>query len=87
MWTMFYDTIYAFQDIDHDKQIEVNSSAIQFESNPKRYLGAIAATSLVSLTTAGYIASLGPIFYPFMATAALHMGHQVYTLDVQDKDK
>ena len=34
-WTMVYDTVYAFQDINDDKKIGVKSLAIKIEKNPK----------------------------------------------------
>ena len=37
-WTMVYDTVYAFQDIDDDKKIGVKSLAIKIEKNPQQML-------------------------------------------------
>ena len=30
-WTLFYDTVYAYQDIEHDKKLGLYSSAITVE--------------------------------------------------------
>lgn len=38
-WTMAYDTIYAFQDIEDDLTIGVKSMAILFQSKPKLAVG------------------------------------------------
>jgi 4-hydroxybenzoate polyprenyltransferase len=38
IWTLIYDTIYAFQDIEDDLKIGVKSSAIKFSENPKQIL-------------------------------------------------
>ena len=64
LWTVVYDTIYAFQDIDHDKQIGVYSWAIEFEKQPKSILGALAVISTSLITATGYIANLHWSFYP-----------------------
>jgi len=45
LWTIVYDTIYAFQDISYDKKIGLKSCAIEFEKNPKLILGSLAALS------------------------------------------
>lgn len=39
IWTIVYDTIYAFQDIEWDKKCGVKSTAILFEHNYKYVLG------------------------------------------------
>jgi 4-hydroxybenzoate polyprenyltransferase len=35
LWTLAYDTIYAFQDIEDDLKVGVKSTAILFRNNPK----------------------------------------------------
>ncbi len=35
LWTLAYDTIYAFQDIEDDLKVGVKSTAILFKNNPK----------------------------------------------------
>ena len=37
-WTIFYDTIYSFQDIKDDKEVGIKSTGILFEASPKQYL-------------------------------------------------
>ena len=37
-WTMFYDTIYAFQDRKDDKKLSLGSSAISIKNNPRLWL-------------------------------------------------
>jgi 4-hydroxybenzoate polyprenyltransferase len=38
IWTIIYDTIYAFADIDDDKKIGIKSTAIKFSNDPKSFL-------------------------------------------------
>ncbi len=49
-WTLYYDTIYAFQDIRDDEKIGVRSTARALQSHPKRALTgfAFAAFALVA---------------------------------------
>jgi 4-hydroxybenzoate polyprenyltransferase len=37
-WTLAYDTIYAYQDINDDKKIDVKSLAIYLEKNIKFWI-------------------------------------------------
>lgn len=47
LWTVFYDTIYAFADIKDDVKIGVKSSAIKMQKYPKIWLTLINLTSAV----------------------------------------
>jgi 4-hydroxybenzoate polyprenyltransferase len=40
-WTLGYDTIYAVQDMEDDKQVGIKSTAIKFGSNLKKYIGGL----------------------------------------------
>ena len=37
-WTIAYDTIYGFQDIEDDMRIGIKSTSIKFRKNPKIFL-------------------------------------------------
>ena len=62
-WTMFYDTIYAFQDKIEDKRMGLNSTAILFEKNPTLWLLGFSALTTSNLALFGYLTSQEPIFY------------------------
>lgn len=51
-WTLFYDTIYALQDIEDDLRVGVKSSAIRLGKNLKPFLQAMAGAVIVLLTMA-----------------------------------
>lgn len=38
IWTIAYDTIYAFQDVQEDQKIGIGSAAIQVQSHPKTFI-------------------------------------------------
>lgn len=38
IWTVIYDTVYAFQDIENDLQVGIKSTAIKFRKEPKTVL-------------------------------------------------
>ena len=42
IWTLIYDTIYAYQDIEDDLKIGVKSATIKFSKNPKIILSSLS---------------------------------------------
>jgi len=58
LWTIVYDSIYAFQDRKFDKKLNLNSTAIQMEHNPHTILAGLAATSVGCFATGGLMAGL-----------------------------
>lgn len=57
-WTLFYDTIYAYQDIDDDALIGVKSTAGLFGDNALPWLRGFALLSIILLTIAILLALL-----------------------------
>jgi 4-hydroxybenzoate polyprenyltransferase len=70
IWTLIYDTIYAFQDIDDDLKIGVKSSAIAFQRNPREILLKLTILMGILLILAGILQKMG-IFYYFFTILAL----------------
>ena len=58
-WTLFYDTIYAYQDIEDDALIGVRSTARRFGDRPGPWLAGFALAA-VGLMAAACAAALGP---------------------------
>ena len=86
-WTLFYDTIYAYQDIEDDALIGVRSTARRFGDRPEPWLRGFALVS-VALMTAAALLALPPL--PGLVAAAgalaigLHMLWQLTRLDASD---
>jgi 4-hydroxybenzoate polyprenyltransferase len=74
LWTMVYDTIYAFQDREFDKKLGLNSSALQMESRPHFYLSILSAASLISFGVGGMNAGLGSTFFMGLLGVGMHYG-------------
>lgn len=49
LWTLAYDTIYAFQDLKDDQQIGIGSMAVRFAHMPKKFLQIVYALTLAFL--------------------------------------
>ena len=73
LWTMVYDTIYAFQDREFDKKLGLRSTAIEIEKHPKKSLAALASLSTVLFSIGGLNAGIvNPVFITGMAAVSAH---------------
>jgi len=70
VWTLIYDTIYAFQDIEDDMKIGVKSSAIALAKNPQHNLSILAIFMGFLLVFAGFLQK-STIFYHLFAILAI----------------
>ena len=80
-WTIYYDSIYAFQDIAADKAAGLYSTSQKMVKHAKKISGALAATALGLHTYCGFLAGLHPSFFLFSAAGGCFLGWQVYKLD------
>ncbi|SEN19913.1 4-hydroxybenzoate polyprenyltransferase [Palleronia pelagia] len=90
-WTLFYDTIYAFQDVEDDALIGVKSTARLFGDAPRPWLRGfmVAATLLMALAVIGALAPGGNILALVVGLGApwafaWHMAWQLSRLDPGD---
>jgi len=84
-WTIFYDSIYACQDMADDAKLGVKSTALLFGPwiRPILFLFASLFTSL--LAASGILNGQGPIFFMFsVGGASLHLSWQLFTLKISD---
>ena len=88
-WTLFYDTIYAYQDTKDDALIGVKSTALLFGEYGSRWLSLFLGLSVVLMAVAiamvlpissssFWIAIIGPALF------GCHMARQLYILDTND---
>jgi 4-hydroxybenzoate polyprenyltransferase len=63
IWTVIYDTIYAFQDLEDDLKIGVKSTAIKFSNNPKKILVILSLSMFLGFIYLGYLANFKPGFF------------------------
>ena len=81
-WTIGYDTIYAHQDKEDDALIGVKSTALKFGENTQTWLYLFYGLTIVLLTIAGAFAAIGWAFYLILGLGAIHLGHQIASLDI-----
>ncbi|KAI4876555.1 hypothetical protein NFI96_016595, partial [Prochilodus magdalenae] len=82
MWTLIYDTIYAHQDKDDDIKLGVKSTALRFQEQTKPWLTAFTVAMLSGLVLAGANADQTLPYYAGVSTVAVHLAHQIYSLDI-----
>ncbi|KAL7836638.1 hypothetical protein AOLI_G00279220 [Acnodon oligacanthus] len=81
MWTLIYDTIYAHQDKDDDIKLGVKSTALKFQEKTKPWLSAFSVAMLSGLVLAGANADQTLPYYAAVSTVAVHLAHQIYSLE------
>jgi 4-hydroxybenzoate polyprenyltransferase len=84
LWDLGFDTIYAHQDREDDALVGVHSTARLFGEHTRRFLAVVYAAAIAVLALAGFLAGLGPWFYPALILPAALLARQVVTLDIND---
>ncbi len=65
-WTLGYDTIYGFQDIQDDEIIGLKSTSIKFKKSPYIFLCISYTIFFICTLITGYLMELNKIFFMFM---------------------
>ncbi|NDE89827.1 MAG: 4-hydroxybenzoate polyprenyltransferase [Alphaproteobacteria bacterium] len=76
-WTLAYDTIYAFQDIEDDMLAGIKSTARRLGEHARYVIILWSGLSFILLLWAGLHAGLGAVFMAGMAIALIHMAWQL----------
>jgi 4-hydroxybenzoate polyprenyltransferase len=84
LWDLGFDTIYAHQDREDDALVGVRSTARLFGDRTRPFLAACYAAATVLLLLSGWLAGLGPWFYPALALPATMLLRQILALDIGD---
>ena len=84
-WTLGYDTIYGFQDIQDDEIIGLKSTAIKFKGNAKKFLFVCYSFLIILFTSGGYYMNLSSSYYIFGIIPFLHLFYyQIKNFDYTD---
>lgn len=84
LWTLAYDTIYAYQDYQDDLAIGIKSSALKLGSKAKPFLGVCWAGMLILLTAIGFGEGFGLSYFIGLIFVAGHFLWQGWSLDIND---
>ena len=86
-WTLFYDTIYAYQDVEDDALIGVRSTARRFGDRPGPWLAAFLAVAVLAMAAAVWLATDGPARAVALAgpvALGAHLAWQLRRLEIAD---
>ena len=62
-WTVIYDTIYAFQDVEDDAKADIKSIAVRHRANTKTLLSSLAVAQVSLLAATGLLTGMSPLYY------------------------
>ena len=80
-WTLGYDTIYGFQDINDDEIIGVKSTSIKFKENYKLFVGLCYFICILFLITVGFLEENKIYYFTFLTLPFMHLFYQMTRLD------
>ena len=85
-WTLGYDTIYGFQDIEDDEIIGVKSTSIKFKENPKIFLTLCYFLFFLLYIVTGHMLELNNYFFWTALIVLLHLYYfQIYKFNKINK--
>lgn len=83
-WTLGYDTIYAFQDINDDKNVGIKSTAIRLETTAKQSVAMFFIISFSLYLAALYSANIAAPYFITTIGAAILLFLQMKRFDPQN---
>ena len=87
-WTLGYDTVYGFQDIEDDEIIGVKSTSIKFKQNPKIFLSICYFIFTLLFITTGIKLDFNYYFFIGTMTVFFHLlVIQIMRFNKEDKKK
>ena len=84
-WTLAYDTIYAFQDIQDDELAGIKSTARRLGDDARPMIVLWAGLAISLIIGAGYVCQMGIAFYMGMALAAVQLGFLLKNWHMEDR--
>lgn len=80
-WTLGYDTIYGFQDIDDDLLVGVKSSTFKLKAYPRMSVALIYAASITMWFCSGMMLNLTYMLFTLLTIISLMLAWQALTLN------
>ena len=84
-WTLAYDTIYGFQDIEDDEIIGVKSTSIKFKKNPKVFLSISYILFIFCYFFTGILLNFNNFFFMGLIIISIHLFLQIYKFETSNK--
>lgn len=83
-WTLGYDTVYGFQDMQDDEKIGVKSTSQRLASHPKRWLTCFYSCTVIFLAVAVWLSGLIHLGWYGLLFMALHFTWQIVRLNIDN---
>lgn len=77
-WTLAYDTIYAFQDLEDDLIAGIRSTAVHFRRTPKLIIALFYAGMALSLAVLGYLHNASLLYDSFLVLLSVYIAIYLY---------
>ena len=85
-WTLGYDTIYGYQDINDDEIIGVKSTSIKFKNNPKIFIAICYSITILSFILIGNFMKFKMFYYLSLIIPILHLYmYQLKKLEIKNE--
>jgi 4-hydroxybenzoate polyprenyltransferase len=84
IWTLIYDTIYAYQDLEDDLKIGVKSSTMKFGENPKIILSILSLTMFLMIFYLGIRESFKLSFFISNFLALIFLNYKIKNCDFKN---
>ncbi|MCX7338195.1 MAG: 4-hydroxybenzoate octaprenyltransferase [Alphaproteobacteria bacterium] len=75
LWTLAYDTIYAFQDVTDDIRIGIKSTAVLFKDSPKKLPALCYGGMILLLVTSGILFQYSASYFVIVSILACVSGY------------
>ena len=84
-WTLGYDTVYGYQDINDDEIIGLKSTSIKFKKNPYIFLNICYSIFFIALLLVGFLIELNHFYFIFLILIFFQMFlFQIKKLDIKN---
>lgn len=84
LWTLAYDTIYAYQDREDDGVVGVKASPLVLKDKAKLFLALSYGLSVLLIFMAGILEQMGWVYYFSLLLIAGHFSWQIKTFQAND---
>jgi 4-hydroxybenzoate polyprenyltransferase len=84
LWTMIYDTVYAYLDLEDDRKAGIKSMAVRYHDRLKPLLWQLLALKTLLLLACGWLSEMGLAYYSIaVGGAAMALGLMIAKVELK----
>lgn len=84
LWTLYYDTLYGYQDWEDDQKMGLKSTAVLWQKRPKPFFVSLVLAMTALLVTLGCYERLSAFYYAGVGVTAIWLLWQIKRFDVHN---